>query len=51
MDNEKTDDLILCQYEKISRVRTRWRGILRSGIVHINHADYCFSKATTDFDW
>lgn len=50
-DDENINDLVLCQYEKISRVRTRWRGILRSGIVHISNRDYCFSKANMDFEW
>lgn len=50
-DDENINDLILCQYEKINRVRTRWRGILRAGIVHIENSDYCFSRANTDFDW
>lgn len=51
MVDENINDLILCQYEKISRVRTRWRGVLRAGIVHVNGSDYCFSRANTDFDW
>lgn len=51
VDDENIEDLILCQYEKISRVRTRWRGVLRAGIIHINRADYCFSRANNDFDW
>lgn len=51
VDDENINDLVLCQYEKISRVRTRWRGVLRSGIVHVNNRDYCFSKANMDFEW
>lgn len=48
---ENVTDLALCQYEKITRVRNRWRGVLRAGIVHINGRDYCFSRANMDFDW
>lgn len=51
VDDENISDLILCQYEKISRVRTRWRGVLRAGIIHVRGADFAFSRATTDFDW
>lgn len=51
VDDENISDLILCQYEKISRVRTRWRGVLRAGIIHIGGSDFAFSRATTDFDW
>lgn len=50
-EDDSTSDLTLCLYEKISRVRTRWRAVLRGGIVHINGADYCFGRANTDFDW
>lgn len=50
-EDESINDLILCQYEKISRVRTRWRGVLRAGIIHIGHSDYCFSRANADLDW
>lgn len=48
---ENVANLTLCQYEKITRVRNRWRGVLRAGIVHINGRDYCFSRANMDFDW
>jgi transcription initiation factor TFIIA large subunit len=51
VDDENITDLILCQYEKISRVRTRWRGVLRAGIIHIGGSDFCFSRSNTDFDW
>lgn len=50
-EDESINDLILCQYEKISRVRTRWRGVLRAGIIHIGQSDYCFSRANADLDW
>jgi transcription initiation factor TFIIA large subunit len=51
VEDETATDLALCQYEKVSRVRTRWRGILRAGIIHIGRSDYCFSRANIDFDW
>ncbi|PJF19594.1 Transcription initiation factor IIA large subunit [Paramicrosporidium saccamoebae] len=51
VDDENIADLILCQYEKIGRVRTRWRGVLRAGIIHVNGSDFCFSRSNTDFDW
>lgn len=51
VDDENIADLILCQYEKISRVRTRWRGVLRAGVIHVNGSDFAFSRATVDFNW
>lgn len=51
LDDENINDLILCQYEKINRVRSRWRGVLRAGTININGLEYAFSKATMDFEW
>ena len=51
VDDEGVEDLILCQYEKIHRVRSRWRGVLRSGIIHVAGSDSCFNRSTIDLEW
>jgi hypothetical protein len=43
-ENQKTDHLILCQYEKVSRIKNKWKCILKDGIVHINGKDYVFNR-------
>ncbi|KAJ3302306.1 transcription factor IIA subunit alpha [Kappamyces sp. JEL0829] len=50
-ENQKADHLILCQYEKVSRVKNKWKCILKDGIVNINGKDYLFNKANGEFEW
>lgn len=44
-------DILLCQFEKVTRVKSRWRGILRSGLIHLNGSDLAFGKCNLDFQW
>lgn len=52
---EVTDDVpdsyIICQFEKISHTKAKWKAVLKDGIVHINGKDHLFSKCVGDFDW
>ncbi|KAJ2773118.1 transcription factor IIA subunit alpha [Coemansia nantahalensis] len=53
-DNENNEDsahIILCQYEKVSRSKNKWKCVLRDGIMLINGRDYLFQKANGDFEW
>jgi transcription initiation factor TFIIA large subunit len=50
-DEEEPADLVLCQYEKVHRVKARWRCVLRSGALHLSNRDFVFGRATSDFDW
>lgn len=47
----ETDNVIVCQYEKISRTKNKWRFTLKSGVMNISGRDYIFNKATGDADW
>jgi len=46
-----TENVVVCQYDKISRTKNKWRFILKSGVMNIDGRDYVFSKATGDADW
>ncbi|CAF0840990.1 unnamed protein product [Rotaria sordida] len=46
-----TDNVVVCQYDKISRNKNKWRFILKSGVMNIEGRDYVFSKAVGDADW
>ncbi|KAJ2539059.1 transcription factor IIA subunit alpha [Coemansia sp. RSA 1933] len=48
---EDIEHIILCQYEKVTRTRNRWKCVLRDGIMLINGRDYLFQKATGEFEW
>jgi len=44
-------DSVLCTYDKVQRVKNKWKCVLKDGIMHINGKDYLFSKCTGEFDW
>jgi hypothetical protein len=46
-----TDNVIVCQYDKITRIKNRWKFHLKDGIMNINARDYLFSKANGDAEW
>ncbi|CAF3133626.1 unnamed protein product [Rotaria socialis] len=46
-----TDNVVVCQYDKISRIKSKWRFILKSGVMNIEGRDYVFSKATGEAEW
>lgn len=52
-DNEEpsTEDIVLCQFEKVSRVKSKHKCQLKDGIMHLNGKDYLFSKATCEFEF
>lgn len=47
----KIDDLVLAQFEKVSRTKNKWKCILKDGVMHLNNKDILFSKATGEFDF
>ncbi|KAJ1962364.1 transcription factor IIA subunit alpha [Dipsacomyces acuminosporus] len=48
---EETDHIILCQYDKVTRSKNKWKCVLRDGIMLINGRDYLFQRANGDFEW
>jgi transcription initiation factor TFIIA large subunit len=45
------DNVVVCQYDKISRIKNKWRFTLKSGVMNIHGRDYVFNKATGEADW
>ncbi|CAF0785233.1 unnamed protein product [Brachionus calyciflorus] len=43
-----TEHVIVCQYDKITRIKNKWKFHLKDGIMNINGKDYLFSKANGD---
>ena len=31
-----TDNLVLCQYDKVARTKAKWKAQLKDGLVHLN---------------
>uniref|UniRef100_A0A7N0UKK9 Uncharacterized protein n=1 Tax=Kalanchoe fedtschenkoi TaxID=63787 RepID=A0A7N0UKK9_KALFE len=46
-----TQHLVLAQFDKVSRTKSRWKCTLKDGIMHINNKDILFNKAMGEFDF
>ncbi|XP_004294662.1 PREDICTED: transcription initiation factor IIA large subunit-like [Fragaria vesca subsp. vesca] len=46
-----TQHLVLAQFDKVTRTKSRWKCTLKDGIMHINNKDVLFNKATGEFDF
>ncbi|KAG5681597.1 hypothetical protein PVAND_011013 [Polypedilum vanderplanki] len=47
----ETDNVVVCQYDKINRSRNKWKFYLKDGIMNLNGKDYVFSKSNGDAEW
>ncbi|XP_052380101.1 transcription initiation factor IIA subunit 1-like isoform X2 [Oncorhynchus keta] len=43
-----TENVVVCQYDKIHRSKNKWKFHLKDGIMNLNGRDYVFSKAIGD---
>ncbi|CAI8046811.1 TFIIA-alpha and beta-like factor [Geodia barretti] len=53
-DEEKdfdTEDTIACQWEKVYRVKARWKFQLKDGIMRMGGFEYVFHKANGEAEW
>ncbi|KAK5853248.1 hypothetical protein PBY51_007053 [Eleginops maclovinus] len=46
-----TENVVVCQYDKIHRSKNKWKFHLKDGIMNLNGKDYVFSKAIGDAEW
>ncbi|XP_057307248.1 TFIIA-alpha and beta-like factor isoform X2 [Hydractinia symbiolongicarpus] len=46
-----TDNVVVCQYDKIARTRNRWKFHLKDGIMNLKSRDFVFHKANGDSEW
>lgn len=46
-----TENVVVCQYDKITRSRNKWKFHLKDGIMNLNGEDYVFQKANGDAEW
>jgi hypothetical protein len=44
-------NLVLAQFEKVTRSKSKWKCVLKEGMMNINGIDYTFSKATGELHW
>lgn len=46
-----TDNVVVCQYDKITRSRNKWKFYLKDGIMNLAGKDFVFQKANGDAEW
>ncbi|NWV66862.1 TF2AY factor, partial [Malurus elegans] len=46
-----TDNVIVCQYDKIHRTKNKWKFFLKDGVMSIEGKDHVFAKAMGDAEW
>ncbi|KAH7863426.1 hypothetical protein Vadar_017387 [Vaccinium darrowii] len=46
-----TQHLVLAQFDKVMRTKSKWKCTLKDGIMHVNNKDILFNKATGEFDF
>ncbi|KYQ93790.1 transcription factor IIA [Tieghemostelium lacteum] len=54
-DDEDPDPVIehyvLCQYEKVTRIKAKRKCVFKDGVMHLNGKDSLFNKANGEFIW
>jgi len=50
-EDPATEYYVLCQFEKVTRVKNKRKCNLKAGVMHLNGKDYLFHKATGEFEW
>jgi len=49
--DEDIGDIMLCTYDKVQRVKNKWKCTLKDGVLSSGGKDYLFLKATGEFEW
>ncbi|NWW48652.1 TF2AY factor, partial [Pedionomus torquatus] len=47
----ETDNVIVCQYDKIHRTKNKWKFYLKDGVMSFEGKDHVFAKAIGDAEW
>ncbi|KAK4193434.1 transcription initiation factor IIA large subunit [Podospora australis] len=53
-DDDDEDDgghMMLCMYDKVQRVKNKWKCTLKDGVLTVNGREYVFHKATGEYEW
>ncbi|KAK9357409.1 transcription factor IIA, alpha/beta subunit-domain-containing protein [Lipomyces starkeyi] len=48
---EGSGAIMLCLYDRVNRMKNKWKCELRDGIIHANGKDYLFGKANGECEW
>ncbi|GAP84297.1 putative transcription factor alpha beta subunit [Rosellinia necatrix] len=50
-DDEEGGQIMLCMYDKVQRVKNKWKCVLKDGVLNVGGKDYVFHKATGEYEW
>ena len=50
-DDDDEGDSILCTYDKVQRVKNKWKCTLKDGVMSVNGKEWVFHKGTGEFEW
>lgn len=50
-DDEDEGDAILCTYDKVQRVKNKWKCTLKDGVMIVDGKDWVFHKGQGEFEW
>ncbi|RAL61456.1 hypothetical protein DID88_009385 [Monilinia fructigena] len=54
-DDEDEDEgmghIMLCMYDKVQRVKNKWKCVMKDGVLTVNGKEYVFHKATGEYEW
>ncbi|KAL7620261.1 transcription factor IIA subunit alpha [Parahypoxylon ruwenzoriense] len=50
-EDEDSGQIMLCMYDKVQRVKNKWKCVLKDGVLSVNGRDWVFHKATGEYEW
>jgi len=51
LEDVQTTNVLLGQFEKVTRTKSKWKCTLKDGVYTIDGRDIVFSRATGEFQW
>ncbi|KAH8597498.1 transcription factor IIA, alpha/beta subunit [Bisporella sp. PMI_857] len=50
-DGDNMGSIMLCMYDKVQRVKNKWKCVMKDGVLTVNGKDYVFHKANGEYEW
>ena len=46
-----TDNVVVCQFDRVARTRNKWKFVFKDGIMHLNGKDHVFVRSSGEAEW
>ncbi|EPE35465.1 Transcription factor IIA (TFIIA), beta-barrel [Glarea lozoyensis ATCC 20868] len=50
-DEDSNSHIMLCMYDKVQRVKNKWKCVMKDGVLTVNGKEYVFHKAQGEYEW